>query len=129
MILVKLQTKELHIKGTVWDIWSDVKEFPLNWHTNIFAKLDSPEMNVQCQSHLTSMPSWEDGWGIAIKVQPRRQFLSRSGVSKPRVEARGASLNECKGDSTYPNGGIFCKIWQQWAVASHPQSKLCIETF
>lgn len=62
MILAKLQTKELHIKvrDTTFNQMLSVKPSSLNWHTNIFAKLDSPEMGRQYQSHLTSMSSWED---------------------------------------------------------------------
>lgn len=125
----KLKSYTLKVRDETFNQMSSVKPSSLNWYTNIFAKLDSPEMGGQYQSHLTSMSSCEDGWGMATKVQPRRQFLSRSGESKPCVEARIAPLNEYKGHSTYPNSGIFCKTWQQWAVASHPQSKLCIETF
>lgn len=39
---------------------SNDKSSSINWHSKISAKLDSPETDMEDQSHSTSKPSWEE---------------------------------------------------------------------
>lgn len=96
--------KDLHIKvrDEAFDQMSNVKPISLSWHSKSFAKLDSPEMDIEDPSHTTPKLSWEEGRGKATKVQSRRKVRSKQALCR---DTRGVSLTECKGHSTY------CKHW------------------